>query len=361
LLPRVRRKDGFANTWLRSPAPPVVFGPIFAGSVCRNLPLSLSGSRLPVPSARSSPCRVHAGKMRNTTSLAGCVERGPDAVLVRTRRASFKLKVCAILSALSISTMIPQISRAVSLSHDLPLGAQKTTLLEHSSPRECTPHPRAWSTYEPVVHAGVGAVAGAVSTYLVVGRRRGPAAQSEGGRGDRLGRSVEPADAKSSYSAPQHVGIFVDVENLGNFLKHSGAEKLVETASEYGSPIVRKAFGNWANPGVSAHQARLVANGFQLVHTPHPVSGKNSADIAMSLSVSGSLAFSLLLSVSYRFSLFPNPLHTCTLSPPLFLTPPPPSSFLYLLALLLSLFLNSFSSSLVLALSRFFIYKRVSV
>jgi len=86
------------------------------------------------------------------------------------------------------------------------------------------------------------------------------------------------------------VAIFVDAENLGQFLKRdNGAQRLVQEAKEYGSPIVRKAFGDWSQAGVNAHQALLVENGFQLVHTPHPVSGKAAADIAMVVDVMSTL------------------------------------------------------------------------
>jgi hypothetical protein len=58
------------------------------------------------------------------------------------------------------------------------------------------------------------------------------------------------------------VAIFVDAENLGHYLKwRSGAQRLVQEAKQYGSPIVRKAFGDWSQPGVNAHQALLVENG----------------------------------------------------------------------------------------------------
>jgi hypothetical protein len=56
---------------------------------------------------------------------------------------------------------------------------------------------------------------------------------------------------------------------MTGFLKQRGAEKLIEIGSNAGVPIVRKAFGNWSNPSITAHQAELVKNGFQLIHTPH--------------------------------------------------------------------------------------------
>ena len=82
--------------------------------------------------------------------------------------------------------------------------------------------------------------------------------------------------ACTANASADQVAIFLDAENLGHFLKRqNGAEKLIKVASEFGSPIVRKAFGDWSQPGVNTHQALLVQNGFQLVHTPHPVSKRS--------------------------------------------------------------------------------------
>ena len=93
----------------------------------------------------------------------------------------------------------------------------------------------------------------------------------------------------STSPATPHVGIFVDAENVAGFLKRGGADKLVELASEYGNPVVRMAFGDWAQGALSAHQAPLVANGFKLEHTPHPVPKKAAADIAMAVDVLATL------------------------------------------------------------------------
>ncbi len=44
------------------------------------------------------------------------------------------------------------------------------------------------------------------------------------------------------------VGVFVDVENLGSFLKADGARRLVEWSTEYGKVVMRKAVGNFSKP-----------------------------------------------------------------------------------------------------------------
>lgn len=75
--------------------------------------------------------------------------------------------------------------------------------------------------------------------------------------------------ARRLCSTRAHAGIFVDAENLQGFLKRGGASRLVEQASEFGSPIVRRAYGNWNMAGMQALQGQLVTNGFQLIHVPY--------------------------------------------------------------------------------------------
>jgi uncharacterized LabA/DUF88 family protein len=93
------------------------------------------------------------------------------------------------------------------------------------------------------------------------------------------------SDASKNSSA----GIFLDAENLLQFLKEGGGRKLVESAVEFGNPIVRRAYGNWSLPSLNIHQRQLVENGFQLIHTPHPIPKKNAADIAMVVDVMDTL------------------------------------------------------------------------
>ena len=81
------------------------------------------------------------------------------------------------------------------------------------------------------------------------------------------------------------VGVFVDVENLGSFLKADGARRLVEWSTEYGKVVMRKAVGNFSNPGVNAHQKSLTENGFELLHVAPPVSGKSTADVRLAVEV----------------------------------------------------------------------------
>ena len=94
---------------------------------------------------------------------------------------------------------------------------------------------------------------------------------------DRFRRTRSPEKPK--------VGIFLDAENLRQFIKADGGRRLIEYAEEFGSPVLRKAYGDWSLPSLNAHQFSLVQNGFQLIHTPHPIPKKNSADIAMAVDV----------------------------------------------------------------------------
>lgn len=81
------------------------------------------------------------------------------------------------------------------------------------------------------------------------------------------------------------VAIFVDAENLTQWLKQNGVEGLLEELSSLGTVVVRKAYARWTSEGVMPYQATLNRLGFELVHSYHPVSGKNSADIQIVVDV----------------------------------------------------------------------------
>ena len=86
-------------------------------------------------------------------------------------------------------------------------------------------------------------------------------------------------------STESPVGVFIDTENLTQWIKLGGLETLLEELSSIGPVVVRKAYGRWTNPSLAAHQGTLNRLGFELVHTFHPVSGKNSADIQITVDV----------------------------------------------------------------------------
>lgn len=81
----------------------------------------------------------------------------------------------------------------------------------------------------------------------------------------------------------ENVGIFLDVENLTKWIKEDGPERLLNEINTIGYPVVRRAYGNWTSNGITGFQTYLNRLGFELIHTFHPVSGKNSADIQMTV------------------------------------------------------------------------------
>lgn len=86
-------------------------------------------------------------------------------------------------------------------------------------------------------------------------------------------------------SDQNRVAVFVDAENLTQWIKNGGLETLLEDLTSVGTVVVRKAYANWTTTGVAAHQGTLNRLGFELIHTYHPVSGKNSADIQITVDV----------------------------------------------------------------------------
>ena len=80
-----------------------------------------------------------------------------------------------------------------------------------------------------------------------------------------------------------HIAIFIDAENLTNWVKNNGVQSLMDELLPLGQIVVRKAYGKWSTPQLIPLQSALNENGFELVHTFHPVSGKNSTDIKMTV------------------------------------------------------------------------------
>jgi hypothetical protein len=81
------------------------------------------------------------------------------------------------------------------------------------------------------------------------------------------------------------IAVFIDVENLTQWVKNDGTERLMADISTIGQVIVRRAYGVWSKSGISNFQAPLNRLGFELIHSFHPVSGKNSADIQLTVDV----------------------------------------------------------------------------
>ena len=83
----------------------------------------------------------------------------------------------------------------------------------------------------------------------------------------------------------EKIAIFLDVENLTKWIKEGGPEQLLDEINTIGYSILRRAYGNWTSNGLTNFQCYLNRFGFELIHTYHPVSGKNSADIQMTVDV----------------------------------------------------------------------------
>lgn len=81
------------------------------------------------------------------------------------------------------------------------------------------------------------------------------------------------------------IAIFIDVENLTKWVKDNGPERLISELSVTGPSIVRRAYGNWSSPHIQNLQISLTMQGFELIHNCHPVSGKNSSDIQLTIDV----------------------------------------------------------------------------
>ena len=81
------------------------------------------------------------------------------------------------------------------------------------------------------------------------------------------------------------IAVFVDAENLTQWIKNGGPEILLSELSGIGQIIVRRAYGKWTNQNLQSFQGELNRQGFELIHNYHPVSGKNSSDIQLTVDV----------------------------------------------------------------------------
>lgn len=86
----------------------------------------------------------------------------------------------------------------------------------------------------------------------------------------------------SSVRAPK-LAVFLDTENMAGWLRRDGGQALMELAADLGDAQIRRAYGNWVSGNITGLQADLTRQGFELVHTWHPIRGKNSADIQLAV------------------------------------------------------------------------------
>lgn len=81
------------------------------------------------------------------------------------------------------------------------------------------------------------------------------------------------------------IAVFVDAENVTSWIKNDGVTALINELKQLGQIIIRRAYGVWSRPQLAAHQAAINQQGFELIHCYHPVTGKNTADIQMTVDV----------------------------------------------------------------------------
>ena len=81
------------------------------------------------------------------------------------------------------------------------------------------------------------------------------------------------------------MAVFLDTENLTHWIKNNGPENLLSELSSIGQIIVRRAYAKWTNQNLQSFQAELNRQGFELIHNFHPVAGKNSSDIQLTVDV----------------------------------------------------------------------------
>jgi uncharacterized protein (TIGR00288 family) len=81
------------------------------------------------------------------------------------------------------------------------------------------------------------------------------------------------------------IAVFVDAENVTNWIKHDGISSLISELQKLGQIIIRRAYGVWSRPALAMHQSSINQHGFELIHCYHPVTGKNTADIQMTVDV----------------------------------------------------------------------------
>ena len=83
----------------------------------------------------------------------------------------------------------------------------------------------------------------------------------------------------------EKIALFIDAENLTKWIKEAGPEDLISDLGLTGQIITRRAYGVWSQQNLIHLQSSLNQLGFELIHCFHPVSGKNSTDIQMTVDI----------------------------------------------------------------------------
>lgn len=96
---------------------------------------------------------------------------------------------------------------------------------------------------------------------------------------------MENSESATNVNQKRRMAIFLDAENITGWVKHRGLNNFFREYRNDYSVSIRKAYADWSNSCTHAHQVHLNIHGFDFVHCVHPVSGKNSADIQMSIDI----------------------------------------------------------------------------
>lgn len=94
----------------------------------------------------------------------------------------------------------------------------------------------------------------------------------------RAGRVLASFRPVAEHTTPS-LALLIDGENIAADL----AVHLLAAAGNVGGVTIRRVYGNWRHPALSSWQTMAGHYGLQTVHTTHPVSGKNAADIAITV------------------------------------------------------------------------------
>lgn len=81
----------------------------------------------------------------------------------------------------------------------------------------------------------------------------------------------------------KRIAVFFDAENIPNWINSNECANLIADLIRQGTVVIRKAYGKWDEPSLSKIQSPLHQMGFDMIHTYHSVSKKNSTDITIAI------------------------------------------------------------------------------
>ena len=94
----------------------------------------------------------------------------------------------------------------------------------------------------------------------------------------RARRALFSFTANADQTIPP-VAVLIDGENISaEFAVH-----ILAAAGNFGGVTIRRVYGNWNHPSLVSWQTAAHHYGFQTIHHAHPVTGKNAADIALTI------------------------------------------------------------------------------